>query len=121
MALYAVARDGRLELELQSPTGSRMQAEIADAAGLAPELLLNGQVQLFGVSRNVQIPRGQKIFGLISVAGAADVQLRELAPEAWTAYPIVCIADLTASLLQTNEEKVIHLNGRLRREPAANR
>jgi len=115
-AYYAVRRDGRLELELQSRTGNRLEAEIADATGLAPELLLNGQVQLFGVSRNVQIPGGQKILGLLSVVSAADVQLRELAPEAWTAYPTICIADLTTRLRQTNEEEVVHLKGRLQAE-----
>ena len=113
---YAVMRDGRLELELQSPSGNRLQAEIADADGLVPELLLNSQMRLFGVSRNVRIPGGQTIFGLLSVASAAEVQVAEVAPEVATAYPTISIADLTAKIRLTNELEIVHLTGQLQRE-----
>lgn len=110
---YAVMRDGRLELELQSPTGNRLQANIADADGLAPELLLNSELTVAGVSRNVLIPGGQRIFGLLSVASAADVQLVTVAPEVWTAYPTASTADLSPLALRTNLGNIVHLQGRL--------
>ena len=111
---HLVERSGRLELELQSRTGNRMQIEFADGEGLATELLLNSQARITGVSREVLIPGGQRIIGLLSAVNRQDFQFIEVASEVWSAFPVVKIAALNAGVSNAAANSIVHLAGTLK-------
>jgi hypothetical protein len=81
-----VSRATTLEIELQSRSGTRMQIDIADATELPLELLAKSQIRVVGVNRDVVIPGGQRVVGLLSTVGRREVQLMEVAPETWAAF-----------------------------------
>ena len=111
---HLVERSGRLELELQSRGGNRMQVEFADASGLATELLLNSQARISGVSREVVIPGGQRIIGLLTAVSRQDFQFMEVAPDVWSAFPVVKISTLVTNRSSTVSKSVVRLTGALK-------
>ena len=48
---FAVSYNGRLELELRSPSNNRLELDVLDDTGLSPELLINSKLRVTGIGR----------------------------------------------------------------------
>ena len=107
---YAAVRGHRLELELRSPSNNRLQVDIMDGEGLSPALLLNSQVRLTGVGRQVFSAGGQSILGLLTAIGSDDVQILEVPTEIWLAHPLEAITNVCEEKLLSN---LTRLSGKL--------
>jgi signal transduction histidine kinase len=107
---YVTARAGRLELELRSPSNNRLQADVMDDAGLAPAMLLNAQVRLTGVGRQVFSAGGQSILGLLTVGAARNLQILGVPFETWVAYPRQSV---TNACVKRNLKAIVHVSGKL--------
>ena len=111
---FAVSRDGRLELELRSPSNNRLQLDVLDDTGLSPELLMNSKLRVTGIGRAAFSTGGQMILGLLTVADKRNIQIIEVPPAAWTTHPRQT-SDEVAAIMQQGGG-VVHLAGELGRK-----
>ena len=109
----AELRGGGLELELRSRREARVVVQVLDADGLPPALLLKNKVTVTGVTRDVMVSGEQRVFGLLTVATAADIQLLEAAPEVLAATPLRSVVELPEELIDHPDGFVARLSGRL--------
>ncbi|MEI6195030.1 MAG: ATP-binding protein [Verrucomicrobiota bacterium] len=108
---FAVARGGRLELELRSTSNNRLQLDVLDATGLSPELLMNAKLRVTGIGRAAFSTGGQLILGLLTVVDKRNIQIIEVPPAAWTAHPRQTPDEVAAIMKQGGG--VVHLVGQL--------
>jgi len=110
---FAVSHNGRLELELRSPSNNRLELDILDDTGLSPELLMNSKLRVTGIGRAAFSTGGQMILGLLSVMDKRNIQIIEVPPAAWTTHPRQT-SDELAVIMQLGGG-VVHLMGELGR------
>lgn len=109
----AEVRGDGLELELRSRREARVVVRLLDADGLPPALLLKNRIGVSGVTRDVMVASEQRVFGCLTGATSAEVQLVEAAPEVWAANPVRPVSELPAELEEQPEGFVARLSGRL--------
>ncbi|EEF60960.1 ATP-binding protein [Pedosphaera parvula] len=98
-----------LVLGLQSGNHA-LRLWLANPGNISPSLLLNAIVRATGLLRQVAGLDGQKQFGIMSVVGAANFQVREIAAEQWDKYPLTSIASLSTA---PPGNFIAHLHGRV--------
>lgn len=100
------------ELELRSPGGSRLEVVSHVKTDLPAALLLNNRIRATGVGLGVFSRADQKIWGVLAVTDRRNIQVIEVMPELWAAYPVSSLAEIPEDLSGKNPE-VVHLAGRL--------
>ncbi len=109
---FAGTRDQGHWLELRSANSLPVHIEVLNRMDLPPELLFKSQLRVSGLAIPVTSAAEQKTLGLVALAGSRTIQVIELAPEAWEAYPLCSLADAVATT--NSEPAVAHLIGWLR-------
>jgi signal transduction histidine kinase len=113
---FAAARAQGALLELRSRSGRPVHIEVLGSFELPLELLVNGQVRASGVAMEVMTPAEQRSLAVATLAGSKAVQIVDLAPEAWAAYPV---SPVTAAVADPNNgPRAVRLTGWLRRDRA---
>jgi signal transduction histidine kinase len=101
-----------VELELTSGAG-HMRVEIADATGVAPRLLLNSRVRATGICQATYTTDGERVAGLLLAPDIKQVEILELAPVAWTDYPLQSIRHFVETSTDSGDA-VVHIRGTIR-------
>lgn len=107
--LFASQKADGLDLDVQAGDHT-IHFWVPNSEGICPSLLLNANVKASGVLRPLVGLNGQTPFGILSVVGPENFQVRELAADQWDKYPLTGIPDLASG--QT-ENFIAHLSGRV--------
>lgn len=105
----AAASGKGLRLELTTSSG-RLRVEVANAAGISPDALLQRKVRVTGFSQSAVTPEGMRVPGVLLTPGSQQIQVMESAGEAAADAPTNPAA---LTVLRTAEQ--VH---RLKREEA---
>jgi len=107
--VFAGQRVDGLDLEVQA--GDHViRLWLPNSSGISPSLLLNANVLATGVLRRLVGLNGENLFGMMSVVGPENFQVRDLAADQWDKYPLSRINSVRPS---QPGDFIAHLSGRM--------
>jgi signal transduction histidine kinase len=103
-----------LQLDLQGGAHST-RLWLPNPANLSPSLLLNSRVRATGVLRTIIAPDGERRPGLMSVVGAENFRVEEIAAEQWGRYDLTQITNVAG---MGTEKRIVRLRGQVTKRRA---
>ena len=110
--IFAGEKAGAWELEMSSLSG-RLSVIIPNPAGISPCLLLHSRIRATGCCQAIRKPDGRIVAGWLLVPGPSYVRILTSAPEHWSRYPVVALADLVRAPAAEETGTLVHLRGQV--------